>query len=379
MHMKGKQAVATALGTIALFLLGGSTSSPALGQVALLQAATPISAGSGWLVWSVPVTGGWGLEAAHGGRVGALPVNPRPEPFDVDVGTDSRGRPVLTYSRCTKTPEVEADGGVETPSGVRTLPITGAGCRVHVLSLQSMQERTLPIPHPAGTSDTTPSMWRGDVAFGRRDPPHHNNVWQVLLWSPRHPGRLRTMRHGAVPSHCPGGCSGRFIHGEVQSLDLDAHLLAFVWSLQAPGVFGEENWEERVDDLATGRSLLAGSAIGTESCTDEHIPVEEEWPGPPTLDGYTALFSKLERGNCYRRVGVQIVRDSHGSLTAATLTAPIIELARDGSALYALVAPVPTNQTDPGCTPLAPCVLQRFALPPLSPLRSKPTPPFSEA
>lgn len=366
-----------AIGAMALFLMGGSTTSAAPGQVALLQAATPISAGSGWLVWSIPVAGGWGLEAAHGGRVGSLPVRPRPRPFDVDVGTDSRGRPVLTYSRCTKTPELDANGGEESPNGVRTSPSTGAGCRVHAFSLASQRESMLPIPHPRGTSDTTPSMWHGSVAFGRRAP-HHGSVWQVMLWSPRNPRRLSTLRHGAVPIRCPGGCAGRSIVGEVQALDLDAHLLAFIWSIEAPGVFGEEDWEERVDDLATGRSSLAGSAIGTESCTDEHVPVEEEWPGPPTLDGYTALFSKLERGECYRRVVTQITSDMRGVLRGAALALPVVELARDGATLYALVAPLPTGETDPGCSAIAPCVLRRLTPAPLSSLRSKPTPPFSE-
>lgn len=361
-----------------LCLLGSCQSASAAAvTIATVQAQTPISAGDGWLVWSVPVAGGWGLDAHHDGRTGSLPVKPRPQPFDVDVGTDSSGRAVLTYSRCTKTPEPEANGGAESPEGVRLLASTGAGCRVHVFSLTSDRERALPIPHPPGSSDTTPSMWRGRVAFGRKDP-HHGGVWQVMLWSPNRPRRLRTMRHGAVPSHCPGGCAGRLIRGEVQSLDLDRHLLAFIWSLEAPGVFGEENWEQRVDDLATGRSQLAGSAIGTESCTDEHIPVEEEWPGPPTLDGYTALFSKLERGECYRRVGTQITSDSRGTLSGATLTLPIVELAGDGSSLYALVAPVPTNETDPGCSALAPCILRRLDLPRLAPLRRRPTPPFSE-
>jgi hypothetical protein len=371
-------AAAVAVAAMALSSLGASTASAtSTTQVALLQAATPVSAGSGWLVWSVPVAGGWGLEAAHGRRVSSLPVNPRPKPFDVDVGTDSRGKPVLTYSRCTRTPQLDANGGEESPNGVRTFPSTGAGCRVHLFSLLSQKESTLPIPHPPGASDTTPSMWHGSIAFGRRDP-SHRTVWQVMLWSPRHPHRLSSLRHGAVPIRCPGGCAGKPIVGEVQALDLDAHLLAFVWSIEAPGVFGEENWEERVDDLATGRSSLAGSAVGTESCIEESVPVEEEWPGPPALNGYAALFSKLERGDCYRRLATQVTSDTHRSLRGATLRSPVLELARDGSTIYALVAPMPAGETDPGCSAIAPCVLRRLALPPLSPLGSKPRPPFSE-
>src|SRR5258707_582992 len=102
--------------------------------IAEVTAATPLSGGDGWLVWSVQGPGGWGLEGYHDGTVRQLPVAPRPEPFDASVGSDSSGAPVVTFSRCKSTPAMRPAGG-DTPGGELVEPLTGSGCRVHVLPL----------------------------------------------------------------------------------------------------------------------------------------------------------------------------------------------------------------------------------------------------
>src|SRR5947208_13217078 len=69
----------------------------------------PISAAGGWVAWSAPVAGGgFGLFAWHAGAVAQVPVAPRPQPFDLDLGTDAQGRPVATFSRCAVAPVVLA-------------------------------------------------------------------------------------------------------------------------------------------------------------------------------------------------------------------------------------------------------------------------------
>src|SRR3954471_18981249 len=50
-------------------------------------------------------TGQWELVRWHAGVVDALPVAPRPVPFDADAGPDAAGRPVLVYSRCAQEAE----------------------------------------------------------------------------------------------------------------------------------------------------------------------------------------------------------------------------------------------------------------------------------
>ncbi len=78
--------------------------------IAPISAEAPVSAGGGWLLWSAPVSAGWGLDAYHDGTIQALPVAPRPQPFDISVGTDIHGKPVATFSRCQKTPKMELVG-----------------------------------------------------------------------------------------------------------------------------------------------------------------------------------------------------------------------------------------------------------------------------
>ena len=362
-------AVAVGAGVLGLSAGPAAAGSPPT-AIATIQAETPISAGDGWLVWSVPVIGGWGLEAYHAGVTRSLSVEPRPQPFDANVGTNVHGAPVVTFSRCSRTPRMLPTGAGEQTGGVLLDAKSGSGCRVHVLELATGRETAAAIPHPSGSSDTTPSMWRGSVAFGRRAR-GHGDVWQVMLFSPHHPRRVATLRHGAVPTRCPSGCAGKAINAEVQALDLDAQAVAFVWSLEAPGVLGERTWEQRVDNLASGRSGLAGTPILVESCVS-FAPVEEEWPGPPFLVDGAAFFSTLQRGDCYKRFGAAVVKLDANVLNVGETPLPVVAMAREGAVFYALVASVPQQQEDPRC----PCTLERVAAPAFARAHYKPSVPF---
>jgi hypothetical protein len=185
-------AVALAVVIVAA-LCGAPTASASPQTLASVRVRAPIAAYGGWVVWSAPVSGGWGLDAYHEGTVKTLPVAPRTQPFDVDLGTNASGEVVATFSRCVKTPRYEADLFLE---------LEGISCRVHVLNLASERERAPAISHPADTSDTTPSMWDGNIAFARYDPRHHADVAQLLLWSGR-THKLRVLRHGATPTGQP--------------------------------------------------------------------------------------------------------------------------------------------------------------------------------
>ena len=78
--------------------------------VTTLSAESPITAGRGWLIWSVHSGNGWSLEGFHDGRIATLGVASRPQPFDAQVGTNAAGAPVVTYSRCRVTPATEDAG-----------------------------------------------------------------------------------------------------------------------------------------------------------------------------------------------------------------------------------------------------------------------------
>jgi hypothetical protein len=339
--------------------------------IATVEDQTPISAGDGWLVWSVPSHGEWLLDAYHDRTVETLPAKPRPQPFDVSVGTNSSREPVATFSRCHTTPIMQTVGAQQA-GGLLTEPSTGAGCRVYEFNLLTQRERAVPIPHPAETSDTTPSMSHGNVAFARTEPTHPN-ISEVMLYSPNdHQHELVTLRHGAVPSPCPKpACSHIPIFGEVEALDLDAQAVAFLWQFEGPGVPGHGAWEYRADNLSSGAGSFAGAAALGESCVGGGA-VEEAWPSPPVLTGSTALLVNLQRGECYKRYSSGFTRYQRGTRSLGESSLPIMTIAREANITYALVAPGPTTgEQDPNC----PCTLQRITPPTLKPITHKPEPP----
>jgi hypothetical protein len=225
-------------------------------------------------------------------------------------------------------------------------------------------------------------MWRGSVAFARRAP-GHGDVWQVMLWSPADHRRLRTLRHGAIPSHCrlgPGNCTAP-ANGTVEALDRNAAIVTFLWRVEGPGVVGAGAWEVRVDDLANGHSSLAEAGFGHEACTGPPAGLEYVWPEPPVADGRLVLFPQLEGFACFHsfasalgsyRVGAK--RSSSGGLTDVVLT-----VAKDDGAIYGLVPPLARPGADsPSCSAAAPCRLERIVPPRLTPNGFTPVPPFVE-
>jgi len=359
-------------------LLAPATARASSTPIATVSAESPISAGHGWLVWSARSGTGWSLEGFHEGRVVSLPVAPRPQPFDAQLGSDADGAPVVTYSRCRVTPKMEDAGLYVQGTGTLAVPNTGAGCRLRMLELDSGRESSPRVPEPRGVSDTTPAMWRGTLVFARKAA-GHGRVSQIMLSLPRRRSQLVELPHGAVPEGCPHrqGCREFPPGGEVQSLSIDAQIVAFVWKPEGPDVGVDGAWEERVDTLASRRGVLVGSPIGTESCTGgEATLVEEEWPAPPILSGSAALFPELERGGCYTTFTAALIQYREGRLRVGTAPIPIVELARDGAITYGLVAQRPTSEQDPGCSAALPCTLEAVTPPPLRPSRYKPTHPF---
>ncbi|HEX4108210.1 MAG TPA: hypothetical protein VHX88_08765 [Solirubrobacteraceae bacterium] len=349
---------------------GATTTAPASAGPVLapVTAVTELAAGDGWLVWSVPVKGGWGLEGRHAGVDRPLKVAPRPQPFDASVGTDARGGAVVTFSRCSTTPGVLIGLG-------DINPLRGRGCRAHVFDLSTNRESVPPIPRPADASDTTPAMWHGRIAFGRVDLHAHGQVEQVLLWTP---GRatLRSLPHGALPTDCPfsAGCQGQVRQGGVEGLAYNGTLVSFLWHPVAPGVIGDAGWEVRADTVADGRSHLVGSGFAGEACTGGD---DLYAPSPPLLEGTEVRFIALE-SSCYvfDSPFVQISATSGGDGQSATLKGIVLALAEDGSTFYALEAPKPASETDPSCSTALPCEIEQVEPPRLRPQTRKPGSPF---
>lgn len=377
MRIDSPRRAALLAGMLALVAVSALTvATPAQGRVPVVLAPVsangPISARGGWVVWSTPGSGGWVLMAWHRGSRFRLPVAPRPEPFDVNVGSDAGGRPVATFSRCATTPVPTAFFNDGPPAHV-----LGRGCRVRVLVLAGGRERAAALTHPIGTSDTDPSMWRGRLAFARFDSARHADVEQVLVWSPR-THRLSTVPHGGMPPTCPyglGACRGLTRLGVVQGLDLDASIVTFTWMIQAPGVLGHGGWEVRADRLDHHARVLIGSGVIGEACTGPGTDLAV--PSPPIARGGRAWYSELD-GSCYVFTS-SLVRFDPLTRAAATaaLPAETLQLARDGDALYALVAPPGRGQSLPTCAaPGAPCQIERLATPALRRSRLRPQPPY---
>jgi hypothetical protein len=314
-------------------------------------------------------------------------VAPRAQPFDVDLGTNAAGEVVATFSRCVKAPRYEADLFLE---------LEGVSCRVHVLNLASEREKAPAIPHPTGTSDTTPSMWDGNIAFARYDPRHHADVAQLLLWSGR-TRKLRVLRHGATPTgqpcppakgeggrriresktEClPNSIKGDITEGAIESVDLGPDLVSFLWKIDGPGVLSTGGgWEVRADRLATSASILAGSGFHGDVCMNG---IDGSVPSYPSVEGERVWYTQLE-SECYvNTISIRRFDSTTGRLSSsAPVTGEVLQVIHSGSALYALVAPVPRGQP-PTCTSTEPCTIERLPPPRLKLEKWLPQSPFTE-
>jgi hypothetical protein len=371
-------------GSIAFALLAALYGAPAASAtpqtLASVTVRAPIAAYGGWVLWSAPVSGGWGLDAYHAGKTTALRVTPRPQPFDLDLGTDRAGGVVATFSRCAHTPGYsEGDALFQ--------ELNGTGCRVHVLNLATYRESTPAIPHPADTSDTTPSMWNGNIAFARFDPRHHRNIAQVLLWSGQ-THRLRALRHGAVPTKCPivkGGVltggeldgPGAICTGAIEGMDLGPKLVTFLWKIDGPEVFGTGGgWEVRADRLDTGASILVGTGDASEACMGPGS-IESSIPSSPSVEGERVWYSQMV-SSCYvNTVSVRRFNTHTNHRYSAPMTGEVLQMIREGSTLVALVAPPPKGGVDPDCTPAEPCSIERLQAPALKLESRLPQSPFA--
>lgn len=331
----------------------------------------PIGAYGGWVVWSVPTADnrGWTLSALHEDQIVALPAAPRSVAFDLDLGADAAGRPVATYSRCTKTVSLPGDF---TSTGHR-------GCRVRILDLATGVERGAGIPRPAGASDTMPSMWRGRIAFARTRP--RSDIDQVMLWDPAR-RQMRTLKHGGLPSRCADRYTAEPCGkppdntGQVSALDLGARLVAFRWNVSGDSITGHAASELRASTLDGRRGILLHGGYVYEAC-DETDSVTSVSLGRPTVDGGTVWFT-TEAQRCasalveLNRVRTSPYRRAAARIPGNTLKSGITEVVRDANRIYALVGHQVTTDRDAAC----PCVLTSRDVPTLKRSRRGPSRAF---
>jgi len=96
-------------------------------------------------------TSKWFLAVRRAGHaVQRLPAAPSATPFEADIGPDSAGRPAVIYQRC---------------GGTAALP---TGCDLFLLSLtEGAAERPVSGASNRHRNDSTPTLWRGRIAWVR--------------------------------------------------------------------------------------------------------------------------------------------------------------------------------------------------------------------
>ncbi len=219
--------------------------------------AAGLTAQSGQVVFSRQEAGRWTLVRWHNGVVDALPVASRAVPFDADAGTDKDGRPVLTYSRCASdAPSPQGLGGPRFSAGrgcsLRVLPLTGAAT-----------ERRLSVP--GGGSLTTPSMWKGALAFARTARP---GAQPTLGYLPAGATHVQTLGAGPVQScysdaTSPNRCGDQ----SIDQLDLGPAGVAYLWDMQGGQVYGTGVvWNLRLAPVDGGRSQPLDSGLISGTC-----------------------------------------------------------------------------------------------------------------
>ena len=123
-----------------------------------LEAPAPVSAYADVAAWSErDAAGAYRLMVLRGTQYVAVAVDPRPVPFDVDVGPDRWGRPLVAYSRCRVEP---------IPDGTVPDYTTGSGCDLYAYDVTTGREHRLGASTPG--NDVLPSIWGRRVTYVHR-------------------------------------------------------------------------------------------------------------------------------------------------------------------------------------------------------------------
>jgi hypothetical protein len=327
--------------------------------------STGITAYGGDVVLSKrdPQTGSWALVRWHAGVVDVLPVAQRSVPFDADAGPGRDGKPVVVYSRCRQEPAL--------PSGLAPTPDwqTARGCDVYELALTgTATERKLTAVSSTSQSETTPSTWRGGVAFVR----HVDGAFvPKVLYLPRGAKRLRSLGHGSVQT-----CTEKVLcgfaqrHDSIDQLDLGPSRAAYLWRMTGGAVYGTGIvWELRAVPLAGGRSVLLDGGLISGAC-GFGLPSAPNASRNPIayLDaGADCDVSSTQFATADAVTGAHAAAPTPGGKAAGA--------AHDGNAIYWLRTKAPTDVPVPGalsCTfAVAACELVGSGVPAYAPAPAK--------
>jgi hypothetical protein len=233
----------------------------------LPNAALQLTSYGGYVVFSeLGAAGGWQLMAWHQGKIRVLAVPSRSISFDASAGPSAKGAPVVVFSKCAHEPPA----ALPSPE-LQAHPLNwsrAAGCHIYELALPNGAATLVRGISAPPASDSTPAIWKGDIAFarirsGQRAPKLY--VWDHVN------GRLRQV--GAGPSACPGLSAvfeGLFckhprahLSAWVDAMSLEGDALAYQWVLpeDRERIFGAPDAEIRVDPLRAGRQAAPSQIV----------------------------------------------------------------------------------------------------------------------
>lgn len=184
-------------------------------------------------------------------------VPSRRMPFDVDVGPDRSGRPVLVYSRCRQEPS---------PFGVDDGPTArwfrARGCDLFRYDPVRRHESRIPTGSSDAGSEFLPSIWRGRLAFTRRLGDGQPQIRRASL---------KTGRTVAVAGSFPGRSDD---NRHPESLDARGTRIAVVWTYLDERRGCVDDDELRLDPVRTyifevvGGGRAERQASGCETTTE---------------------------------------------------------------------------------------------------------------
>ena len=255
---------------VAALAAPAALTAPAQASDTVLAAAAStsgITAYAGQVVVSQldPATNSWALVRSQNGSLSRLPVAERSVPFDADAGPDAAGNPVVVYSRCAQEPTV-GEGDLAPTLDWET----ATGCELYVLPLTgSLTEHRLTAASAPGESETTPSMWRGNLAFVRHANSSAVPTIEYLAsgaTKPRHIGDGSVPACHADPTGTHDYCAFRAAHETIDQLDLGP-AIAYLWQMVGGSVDGTGiGWELRAATLNGGPSTLLDSGLISGTC-----------------------------------------------------------------------------------------------------------------
>jgi hypothetical protein len=310
---------------------------------AVPRAAHKLTAYGGYVVFSqLDATGKWRLKIWHAGSITTLPVGQRQLPFDAEAGPGPDGRPAVVYSKCEKDPSLS-----RSPESEEKAPdwAKATGCRIYELSLAHGRPGLVKGIYSPNASDSTPAIWRGDIAFARRR--SGSSFTNIYIW---HHLDRHLFRLGGGPSSCPAGTGPSFgvefcnkpvsgLSTWVNGISLGPNAVAFEWILSIPetrfGFLAEP--EIRVDPLMAGRQSASGQVVS-------FVLVKGTCGGgeglSPSVVGNTVLYA-VTFGDCQR--GPEELFSRFASYSSETrrerIAAPlqrglVAAVAQDGNSTY---------------------------------------------